>query len=156
MGLSNWPTIVDDDGSLTLGTVFAKAVTDAIRASIEADMFSAVNPAVTAENAIDEVVTARGSKASLDARLDVALNEDGTLKTQASLVTQADAASVTGRNMVINDNFLIWAAGDAAAPTGWTLSGTGAAAARSGTGLGDTTTKIGDFSLSYLSLRTQD
>jgi hypothetical protein len=146
MGLSNWPTIVDDDGSLTLGTVFAKAVTDAIRASIEADMFSAVNPTVTAENVIDEVVAARGSKASLDARLDVALNEDGTLKTQASLVTQTDASSVDNKNCLVNDNFLIWAGGDAVAPTSWSLAGTGAACARSGTGLGDTTTKIGDFS----------
>lgn len=145
MGLSNWPTIVDDDGSLTLGTVFAKAVTDAIKASIEADLYSGANPAVTAENVIDEVVTARGSKASLDARLDVALNEDGTLKTQASLVTQSDAASVVNKNAIINENFLIWAGGDAVAPTGWTLAGTGAACARSGTGLGDTTTKIGDF-----------
>lgn len=146
MGLSNWPTIVDDDGSLTLGTVFAKAVTDAIKASIEADMFSATNPTVTAENVIDEVVAARGSKASLDERLDIALNEDGTLKTQASLVTQADASSVDNKNCLVNDNFLIWAGGDAVAPTSWTLAGTGAACARSGTGLGDTETKIGDFS----------
>ena len=145
MGLSNWPTIVDDDGSLTLGTVFAKAVTDAIKASIEADMFSAVNPTVTAENVIDEVVAARGSKLSLDARLDEALNEDGTLKTQASLVTQTDAASVVNKNCIINENFLIWSNGDAASPTSWALTGTGAAVARSGTGLGDTTTKIGDF-----------
>ena len=145
MGLSNWPTIVDDDGSLTLGTVLEKAVFDAIKASIEADVFSTTNPAVTAENIIDEVVTARGSKASLDARLDIALNEDGTLKTQASLVTQADASAVSNRNCLINDAFLIWALGDAVAPTSWALVGTGAACARSGTGLGDTTTKIGDF-----------
>ena len=145
MGLSGWPTIVDDDGSLTLGTEIEKAVFDAIKASIEADLYSAVNPAVTAENIIDEVVTARGSKASLDARMDVSLNEDGTLKTQASLVSAADAATLQGLNWVINDNFLIWAGGDAVAPTSWTLDGTGAACARAGTGLGDTEKKVGDF-----------
>src|SRR5574341_691175 len=117
MGLSNWPTLVDDDGSLTLGTEIDKAVFDAIKASIEADMYSSTNPTVTAENAIDEVVAARGSKASLDARLDVALNEDGTLKSQASLVTAASAQELPQTNMVVNDVFLIWAAGDAVAAT---------------------------------------
>lgn|SRR5574341_161013 len=145
MGLSNWPTLVDDDGSLTLGTEIDKAVFDAIKASIEADMYSSTNPTVTAENAIDEVVAARGSKASLDARLDVALNEDGTLKSQASLVTAASAQELPQTNMVVNDVFLIWAAGDAVAATGWTLAGTGAACARAGTGLGDTNRKVGDF-----------
>ena len=145
MGLSNWPTLVDDDGSLTLGTEIDKAVFDAIKASIEADMYSTTNPTVTAENAIDEVVQARGSKASLDARLDVALNEDGTLKSQATLVTASDAGSLPQVNTVVNETFLIWAAGDSAAPTGWTLAGTGAAVARAGTGLGDTNKKVGDF-----------
>ncbi len=145
MGLSNWPTLVDDDGSLTLGTEVDKAVFDAIKASIEADMYSSTNPTVTAENVIDEVVTARGSKASLDARLDVALNDDGTLKSQASLVTAASAQKLPQTNTVVNDVFLIWAAGDSSAPTSWTLAGTGAACARAGTGLGDTARKVGDF-----------
>lgn len=145
MGLSNWPSLTDDDGSLTLGTEIDKAVFDAIKASIEADMYSSTNPTVTAENAIDEVVAARGSKASLDARLDVALNEDGTLKSQASLVTTSDAGSLPQTNTVVNETFLIWPAGDAAAAAGWTLAGTGAAVARAGTSLGDTTRKVGDF-----------
>lgn len=145
MGLSNWPSLVDDDGSLTLGTEIEKATFDAIKASIEADMYSSTNPTVTAENVIDEVVTARGSKASLDARLDIALNEDGTLKSQASLMTVASAQMLPQTNVVVNDVFLIWAAGDSAAATGWTLSGTGAAVARAGTSLGDTARKVGDF-----------
>lgn len=143
MALSNWPTIVDDDGSLTLGTVINKAVFDAIKASVEDDLFSAVNPAITAEDIIDEVVTARGSKASLDARLDVALNEDGTLKTQAGVASVVDTQDSVQQNWCYNEDFLIWAAGDSAAPTGWTL--TTITCARAGTGLGDTTTKIGPF-----------
>jgi hypothetical protein len=145
MGLSNWPSLTDDDGSLTLGTEIDKAVFDAIKASIEADMYSSTNPTVTAENAIDEVVAARGSKASLDARLDVALNEDGTLKSQASLVTTSDAGSLPQTNTVVNETFLIWPSGDSSAPAGWTLAGTGAAVARAGTSLADTARKVGDF-----------
>lgn len=143
MALSNWPVLVDDDGSLTLGTVLSKAIFDAIKASIEADLYSATNPAVTAENVIDEVVTARGSKASLDARLDVALNEDGTLKTQAGVATVAQVAEAIDANWCYNEDFLIWAGGDAVAPTGWTLATI--TCARAGTGLADTTTKVGPF-----------
>lgn len=142
MALSNWPVLVDDDGSLTLGTVINKAVFDSIKASIEDDLYSAVNPAVTAEDVIDEVVTARGSKASLDERLDIALNEDGTLKAQASLASQTDLlASIGHGNWVHNDDFLIWALGDAVAPTAWTLATV--TCARAGSGLADTNTKAG-------------
>lgn len=144
MALSNWPTIVDDDGSLTLGTVINKAVFDAIKASVEDDLFSTVNPAITAEDIIDEVVAARGSVASLDARLDVALNEDGTLKPQANLVSDSDLFGSIGHgNWVHNDDFLIWAFGDSVAPTAWTLSGV--TCARAGVGLADTNTKAGSF-----------
>jgi len=140
MGLSTWPTVTDDDGSLILGTVFNKALTDAIRTSIEADLISVANPTVTAENVIDEVVTARGSKASLDDRLDVALNDDGTLKTAVSLVTATQAASIIGQpNLGRNDDMSNWPSGVSAAPAGYVLSGGGAAVAKAGTGLGDTT-----------------
>jgi hypothetical protein len=123
MGLSNWPTVTDDDGSYAVGTVFNKALTDAIKASIEADLFSAANPSVTAENIIDEVIAARGSKTDLDARLDVAMNEDGTLKAQAGQATTAQVQSIIGQgNWVQNDNLLIWAKGDSVAPTGYTLT----------------------------------
>lgn len=46
-------------------------------------------------------------------------------------------------NLLADSTFLIWAAGDAAAPSYYTLSGAGAGIARSGTGLGDTTRKWG-------------
>jgi len=145
MALSNWPALVDDDGSLTLGTEIDKAVFDAIKASIEADLYSTANPSVTAENIIDEVITARGSISTLDGRLDVSLNNDGTLKSQASLVTAADAQTLPQTNTVVNDIFLIWPDGDSSAPSRWTLAGTGAAVARAGTSLADTNRKVGDF-----------
>jgi hypothetical protein len=55
------------------------------------------------------------------------------------------AQAVGDVNCVADPTFLIWAAGDAAAPTHWALSGAGAAVARSGTGLGDTVRKVGKF-----------
>lgn len=147
MALSNWPAITDDDGSLIVGTPINKALFDAIRASIEDDVFSATYPTVTGEDIIDEVVAARGSKASLDERLDVALNEDGSLKTAASLVTSTQAASLQGNVFLgTNIDMLFWNDGASSAPTGFTLSGTGASVAKCGTALADTTTTgTGDY-----------
>lgn len=48
-------------------------------------------------------------------------------------------------NQVADPTFLIWAAGDSAAPSHWTLTGAGATITRTGTGLGDTTRKAGKF-----------
>jgi hypothetical protein len=147
MALPGFPTHLDDTGGGQDGSVCDSAFFDAIEAAIELQVLSAVNPTVTASDVIDEVVDARGSLGTLDQRLDVALNEDGTLKTQASLVTQAQARSVLGtKNIVPNDLFLIWSQGDAAAPDYTTLTGAGAQVARVGTGLGDTQNLgYGDF-----------
>jgi hypothetical protein len=139
------PSMTDDSGALTDGTEIDKAFMDAIMDEIDTQCHSATNPTVTPADTTDEVVAARGSKADLDTRLDVALNEDGTLKTQASLVSNADAAELPMGNLIINDTFLIWAGGDSAEATCWTVAGGGAAVARAGTGLADTKRKVGDF-----------
>lgn len=139
------PAMSDDSGTFVDGTVVNEAFIDAILDEVDTQCHSATNPTRTPANTTDEVVAARGSKASLDARLDVALEEDGTLKTQASLITAAQAGELPTTNCVLNDTMIIWAAGDAAAPTGWTLAGTGAAVARAGTSLADTKRKVGDF-----------
>jgi len=55
------------------------------------------------------------------------------------------AQTLAGVNLVADPTFLIWAAGDSAAPSYYTLAGAGAAVARAGTGLGDTNRKVGDF-----------
>ena len=122
MALGSWPTVTDDDGSFAVGTVFNKAYSDALKASIEASVFSTTNPSLSPADIIDEVVTARGSKSSLDGRMSVALNADGTLKEQSGLATKAEIQDSLGwGNWVMNDTFLIWAKGDAVAPTAWTL-----------------------------------
>lgn len=48
-------------------------------------------------------------------------------------------------NLLADNTFMVWAAGDAAAPSYYVLGGGGASVARSGTGLGDTTRKWGAF-----------
>lgn len=49
-------------------------------------------------------------------------------------------------NALADNQFLVWAAGDAASPSYYTLSGAGATIARAGSGLGDTTRKWGLYS----------
>ena len=140
------PAYVDDSGTGRDGTVVDVAFLDAWESTINDQVASATTPTIKPKDTIDEVVTARGSKVSLDTRLDVSLNEDGTLKSQPGYATVTQLlGGIGGVNLVQNDDFLLWAAGDAAAPTGYVLAGVGAAVARIGTGLGDTDRKIGDF-----------
>jgi hypothetical protein len=53
--------------------------------------------------------------------------------------------AIGGVNLLADPTFLIWANTDALAPTHWTLAGASAAIARAGTGLGDTSRKVGKF-----------
>ncbi len=147
MALPGYPIVVDDTGGGQDGTVLDAALFAAIEASVEAQVVSVLNPTVVPSATTDEVVKARGSAFDLDARLDVSLNNDGTLKTQASLITVAQAATVVGTgNLVPNDLLLLWSQGDAAAPDHTVLTGAGAAVARTGTGLVDTQKMgYGDF-----------
>lgn len=145
--LTTWPAFTDDSGTKEDGTPIAQATLGVgsggatMKASIEALIHSATNPTISPADAIDEQVTARGSKATLDERLDVVLNEDGTLKSQASLQTVETTRTMIGaRNLFPDSLCKLWPDGDAAAPWGWTLSGAGAAVARAGTGLSDTQT----------------
>jgi hypothetical protein len=145
----SFPARVDDSGTGRDGTPIDVAFIDAIGDAIDAETLSATNPTVTSADIQDEVVEARGSVATLDTRLDVSLNEDGTLKTSGVLggyatITQL-LGGIGGVNLVQNDDFLVWPDGDAAPPEGFTLAGAGAAVARTGTGLGDTSRKVGDF-----------
>jgi hypothetical protein len=145
MGFVGWPATVDDDGTYTLGTRFSAAFWTALKASIEAAVFSTTNPTVDAADIIDEVVTARGSLATLAARMGVSLELDGTLKSLAGYPTVAEMQTIIP-NVMPDSLTLLWPDGDAAAPYGWTLSGTGATIARAGSGLADTTQmKYGNF-----------
>jgi len=58
---------------------------------------------------------------------------------------EALQTSVGGVNLLADSTFLIWAGGDAAVPSHWTLTGTGVTISRAGTGLTDTSRKVGAF-----------
>jgi hypothetical protein len=142
------PSVTDDDGTGRTGTRWNKAFNDAWTDSVNEQVKSATSPAIKPADTIDEVVTARGTKASLDARLDVSLNEDGTPKASAfsSYATIVQTLGGIGAlNLVTNDDDQIWVLGDTSAPNGETIGGVGAAVQRCGTGLADTTRKVGDF-----------
>lgn len=137
VGFSGWPAMADDDGSTQFGTIANKALFDLIKAEIESKVFSATNPAATPAAIIDEVIAARGSIGTLNGRLSVSLNADGTLITPASLASVSNVQSIAGsKNLFPDSLFYLWPDGDALAPYGWTLSGTGAAIARAGSGGG--------------------
>lgn len=129
--------MVNDSGVFTDGTAIDKAFVDQIYGEIDGQNHSSTNPTIKPNATTDEVVTARGSKLSLDARLDISLNEDGTLKSQASLLSIATAQTAVGAKNICQDSLLmLWPDGDTSAPNGWTLSGAGAAIVRTGAGGG--------------------
>lgn len=125
------PTVSNDTGDGTSGTIFNEAYWTSVGAAVDALIHSATNPAITPADIIDEVVTARGSLGSVDARIDVEHNNDGTHNLPPTYATIADLQSAfNSTNWLANDTFYIWHEGAAAAPTGWTLSGAGASVAR--------------------------
>lgn len=142
------PTVTNDSGTGRDGTRADETWYDALLAAINVQVLSSTNPSLTPADAIDEVVTARGSLGALDDRLDVSINEDGTLKSTATstFITETQLmGGLGGVNLVRNDDFMVWPAGDSAAPLYWDLTGAAATIARTGTGLGDTSRKVGDF-----------
>ena len=141
-----WPSYSDDDGTYTTGTEVDAAFLDSIETEINALVHSSSNPTVTPADIIDEVVSARGSLASVDARLDVEHNEDGTHNLPATVATTAVLAnSLHGINLCADPLMYCWPAGDAAAPAHYSISGTGAAIDRAGTGQSTTTRLYGDY-----------
>jgi hypothetical protein len=140
MALSNWPAYTDDTGAKTDGTIINAALLDAMKDAIEDEIVSATNPSVSPNTIIDEIVAARGSKADLDERLDVAINDDGTLKDVAGQASESQvSAQIGARNLIRNHDLARWSRGNALAPDHFVLSGAGAAVARAGAGESDTT-----------------
>lgn len=138
MTLTTRPGMTDDDGTGQSGTAVNEAFIDLIFDQVDDQVHSTTNPTIKPKATTDEVVTARGSLGTLDARLDVSLNNDGTLKTQADLVTVSQAVSLAGQQIVLrNKDLKSWPNGIAAAPQGWAY--TNATAARCGPGDPDTT-----------------
>ena len=124
-----WPATADDGGDGLTGTEVDVAFIAEMEDCINELIHSTTNTAVTPEDIIDEVVSARGGLLDLDTRLDVALNNDGTLKTQAGLVAVADLALSQQKNLMPDALLNMWPGGVAVAPWGWTLAGGGAAVA---------------------------
>lgn len=142
----DFPVSTDDTGPGDNGTVYNKAFFDSVIDAINTQVYSVTNPTLTPADIIDEVVTARGNLASLNARISPVISVAGAFIPPSTIGTAADIKTVLGsKNLMANDTFLIWPAGDAAAPAHFVLAGSGAAVARAGSGLGDTTRKVGSF-----------
>jgi hypothetical protein len=147
------PTYSDDSGGGTDGTPFDATFWDSVATAINTLCHSTTNPTVTPEDIIDEVVLARGTALSLDARLDVEHNNDGTHNLPATVASIANLqADLGGVNLIPNDTFLLWSGGDTVAPDYYVLAGS--TAARCGTGLVDTTRKVGKFCISLTNAGT--
>lgn len=129
------PVVVDDDSTGQTGTVGDVAWYSAFRGAIDDKISSVANPTQSPAETSDEVVTARGSKSSLDARLSVSLSATGALIPDSTVLSIATMRNLLGaKNWVNNGDFSIWHAGDTSAPTCWTLAGSGAAIVRCGSG----------------------
>lgn len=140
MVLVTRPPMTDDSGNFTSGTAVNKAFIDSLLDQVDDQTHSTGTPTVKPKDIISEVINARGASVDLEARLDAA---DVTVD---SLGTPDQVLSSLGRtNLVLDETFLFWAAGDAAAPTVYALAGAGGTVARCGTGLADTNNKIGNF-----------
>jgi hypothetical protein len=122
--LASWPTLVDDSGDGTSGTVLDKAVFDAVKASVEDQVHSTNNSTVKPKAITDEVVTARGNMTDLEDRLDGVIDPDGNLITPASVVSaaQLQSQSAASQNCLMNSTFFLWSGGLAVAPDYYTLA----------------------------------
>jgi hypothetical protein len=142
--LTGWPTLTDDAGDGTSGTVLDKSVFDTIKSEIENVTHSTNNTTVDPKDTTDDVVTAHGNKASLEARISGVIDSDGALVTPASLTTQAQLQAELGAsiNLVKNSTFWIWT-DIASKPVYWQIAnGTGSIA---GTGQTDTERYVGKY-----------
>ena len=156
--LTLYPTMADDSGNSTSGTVINKQLFDDIKTAIEDHTHSTTNTTVKPKAITDEVITARGSKASLTARLDVLLNADGTFITPTTLATTTNLQALVGtNNLHVNGHMFSWPSGTTSAPGFHTLAGAGAAIVRTGTSQADTTRKVGSYAskLTYGSATAQ-
>ena len=149
--LTLWPAYVDDSGDGQSGTAGTKAFFDSLATAIRAEVYNAANPLVTPASIIGEVVTARGTTASLNARLSTVIAADGSFIVPTGAVTQAVAQTFAhNRNWLRNDTFLVWpnvlplTLPPTQGPAGWVLTGAGATVERAGVGCVDgSNAKIG-------------
>jgi hypothetical protein len=128
----------DDTGTGTDGEIVDAAYITGLKDAVDDLIHSTTNPTRSPAQTTDEVVAARGGEASLDARLDAIEADIGTPINSTTL-----AQSLGGKNLLANDDFLVWHGSDTAAPAQWALAA--GSIQRCGTGLADTTSKFGLF-----------
>jgi hypothetical protein len=88
---------------------------ETIKSSIETLTHSSLNPTVTPEDIINEVVTARGNMTDLEDRLDGVITVDGALVTTAAMGTTVQLQDCIGRkNLFPEGDFHMWGKGDTA------------------------------------------
>lgn len=144
----SWPTLTDDTGTGQDGTPVDHTFEAAVKTSIEDQVHSSTNTTIKPKTITDEVVTARGALANLNARISPVISSAGALIVPATVALIADAQSLVHTNHIPNSDFILWSQGDAAAPDYWVLSGASATVARTGSGLGDTyQSGYGDFAV---------
>jgi len=140
VAMVSWPAVIDDDGTLTVGTPWSNAISVAIKASVEDQCHSATSPLLKPYHTTDEVVVARGTLPSLSAWTLVEHDADGKHAVSATYISAAQAGDAGIFRNLDSDSLLNnWPDGDAAAPASRTLAGGGATIARCGAGLGDAT-----------------
>lgn len=94
-----WPTVGDDVGDKISGSIFNKALTDAMKGYVDDLVIPPAGfaPGETAGTVLAEVIAARGTCPTLDGRLDVSINEGGSLKNvDQNLYQEAGGANPVG------------------------------------------------------------
>lgn len=147
--------LADDTGTKKDGTVFNEALFTAFGAALDSIVLSVGNPSVYPYVTTDEVVDAKGAYASLAARLDAIADPTTGVPLAATFLSyllKTDAALQIGAtNLACNDDYLLWPNGDTSVPSYVTLfGGVSPTIARTGSGLADTNTKVGPFSMSLV------
>ena len=125
--LQSWPTPTDDNGTGQSGTAIDAAWVALVKSSVEDNVHSTGNPTIKTKTIIDEVVTARGNLASLNARLSGVVDANGLPVAGSTTITQSIALGMLGGFNPIRDSaFLIWpGAAATATPIHWSLGGGG-------------------------------
>jgi hypothetical protein len=130
----------DDSGLFIDGTVVDEAFIDDIFDQIDDQAHSVTNPTVKPKATTDEVITARGNLASLNARISGVVDADGNPVPAAGQATETQLARAEANiNLMTNGDMEDWTAGGAAAPDDYVLTGAGAVVARTGPAQVDTT-----------------
>lgn len=140
----DWPEILDDDGSGRYGTpVNNTNVWDPIKAAINAQVLSGTNPTLTPAQIIDEVVEARGNKASLDERLSTVIDDDANFIVPDTVVSTERGGTLPQGNLVENADLLVWCEGDDAPPSGFSAVTNSLNVQRAGPSSGHSTSVLG-------------